>query len=72
MPQIFLMWTICKVFIEIVAILLLLYVFWGLGHKANGILAPQPEIEPAPPAVEGKILITGLPGKSLEAVSYAS
>ena len=30
-----------------------------------GILAPQPGIEPAPPALEGKVLTTGLPRKSL-------
>ena len=30
--------------------------------QAYGILAPQPGIEP--PAVEGKFLTTGLPGKS--------
>ena len=55
------MWTIFKVFIEFVTILLLFYV---LGHEACGILAPQPGIEPAPPAQEGKVLTTGPPGKS--------
>ena len=28
-------------------------------------LAPQPGIEPAPPALEGKVLTTGPPGNSL-------
>ena len=35
------------------------------GHEACEILAPQPGIEPTPPALEGEVLITGLPGKSL-------
>ena len=29
-----------------------------------GILAPQPGIELTPPALEGEVLTTGLPGKS--------
>ena len=45
------MWTVFKVRIEFVAILLLFYVFWFSGCKA-------------PPALEGKILATALPGKS--------
>ena len=52
----FFMWTIFKVFIEFVIILLLFY-----GHKACGILAPQPGIEPVPPALEGEVLTTGPP-----------
>ena len=40
--------------------------FWFFGRKACGILAPQPEIEPAPTALEGEVLTTGLPGKSLK------
>ena len=35
-----------------------------LGHKACGILAAQPGTELASLALEDKILITGLPGKS--------
>ena len=38
------------------------FVFFGC--KASGILGPWPGIEPAPPALEGKDLTTGLPGKS--------
>ena len=38
--------------------------FWPL-RKACGILVPQLEIEPAPPAVESLVLTTGPPGKSL-------
>ena len=37
--------------------------FWP---QACGILAPQTGIEPAAPALESEVLITGLPGKSLE------
>ena len=39
--------------------------FWFFGPEAGGILAPQPGIEPTPPALEGKVLTTGPPGKSL-------
>ena len=39
--------------------------FWFFGHEACGILAPWPGIEPAPPALEGEVLTTGPPGKSL-------
>ena len=63
------MWTIFKVFIEFVTILLLFYVLdfwpWGMWHVACGILAPTPGFEPAPPALEGEVLTTGPPGKSL-------
>ena len=38
--------------------------FQFFGHKAHGILAPRPRIEPAPPALEGKVSTTGPPGKS--------
>ena len=43
---------------------------WFFGHKACGILAPRPGIEPTPPALEGKFLTTGLPGKSLFLYSW--
>ena len=59
----FLMWTIFKVFIKLVTILLLFYVL-GFWREAYGILAPRPVIEPTPPALEGKVLTTGPPGKS--------
>ena len=39
--------------------------FWFFGREACGILAPQPGIEPAPPVLEGEVLTTGPPGKSL-------
>ena len=38
--------------------------FWFFGREACGILAPQPGIEPAPPALQGKVLTTGPSGKS--------
>ena len=38
--------------------------FWCFGHEACGILAPQPGIEPTPPALEGEVLTTGPSGKS--------
>ena len=41
------------------------FMFWFLGCKARGILPPWPEIQHTPPALEGKVLSTGLPGKSL-------
>ena len=40
------------------------FVFWFFGREACGILAPQSGVEPAPPALEGEVLTTGLPGKS--------
>ena len=39
------------------------------GRKASGILAPRPGVEPSPPALEGEVLATGLPGTSLLAHS---
>ena len=58
----FLMWTIFKVFIEFIIILLLFYVFGFFGHEACGILASWSVIKPAPLALEGKVLTTGLWG----------
>ena len=51
--KIFFMWTIFKVFIEFVTILLWFYVlvFW---LQVIRILAPHPGIEPTPPALEDK------------------
>ena len=59
------MWTICKVFIEFVTILLLLFMFLFFGPKACGILAPPPGIKPTSPALEGKVITSGPSGKSL-------
>ena len=59
------MWTIFKVFIESVVVLLLFYVLiFFFGSEACGILAPQPGVKPAPPALGGKVLTTGPSGKS--------
>ena len=58
--------TIFKVFTEFV-IMLPLFIFWCFCHEAYGILVPQPGInlDPTPPALEGKVITTGPPGKSL-------
>ena len=44
--------------------------FQLFGHKACGILASQPGIEPAHPALKGRILTTGLPGKSPDSLNW--
>ena len=41
-----------------------LFFFFLIYHRACGILASQPRIEPTPPAVEVRNLTTGPPGKS--------
>ena len=48
---------IFKVFIEFITILFLFFflMFWFFGIEACGILAPQPEIEPAPSALESEV-----------------
>ena len=53
------MWTILKVFIEFVTLLLLLFMFCFFGIQACGLLAPWPGMEPAPPVLEGEVLTTG-------------
>ena len=63
------MWTILKVFTELVTTLLLFFMFWLFGHEASGILAPRPGIEPALPALEGEVLTTRPPEKSLDLLS---
>ena len=40
--------------------------YWFFGKKACGILAPWSETEPALLALEGKVLIIGLPEESSE------
>ena len=40
------------------------FMFWFFGRQACGVLGHLTEIEPAPPALEGKVLTTGLPGMS--------
>ena len=57
------MWTIFKVFIEFVT-MLLCFMFLFFGHEAYEIFTPQLRIKPTPPALEGKVLTTGPPEKS--------
>ena len=65
----FFMWTVSKVFIEFVTILLLFYVFsFFFGHEVFVILARQAGIRLALPALKGRDLTTGLPGKSHSSV----
>ena len=45
--------------------------FWSSSHEACGIPAPQPGIEPAPPALDGEVLPTGPAGKSHGKSSFA-
>ena len=44
--------------------------FWFFGRETCGIFAPQPGIEHAPPVLEGKVLTTRLPGRSLTNSSW--
>ena len=44
--------------------LLLFLCFWSFGREERGILASQPGIESASPALEGEVLTAGPPGKS--------
>ena len=46
--------------------------FWLFGCKTCWILAAWPGIKPASPALGGKVLITGPPGKSLCLLSFLS
>ena len=39
--------------------------FWFFGHRACGILASLPGMEPETPALEGEVLTTEPPRKSL-------
>ena len=70
--KILLMWTIFKVFIGIVIILLLFYVFGVLALRHVGSSVPQSEIKPIPPALEGEGLTTGPPKKSLKSRPFLS
>ena len=62
--EIFLIWTVFKVFIEFITVLLVFYT-WFLALRHTGSQLPDPWIEPASPALEGGVLTTGRPGKSL-------
>ena len=37
--------------------------FWFVGQEPCGVLAPQPGMEPTPPASEDEVSTTGLPGE---------
>ena len=50
----FLMWTIFKVFIELLRYCFY-FMFWCFGYEAYGILVPRPGMEPASPALEGEV-----------------
>ena len=56
------MWTILLNFLQY----RFYFMVWFFGRKSCGILAPWPGIEPTPTALEGEILTTGAPGKSLD------
>ena len=59
------MWTIIKVFIEFVTTLLLFYVL-DFGYEACGNLSFLTRHQTHTPCIlEGKVLTTGRPGKSL-------
>ena len=45
--------------------------FWFSGSEVCGILVLQPGIELAPPALEGKVLTTGPPGKSHSSFNFS-
>ena len=42
------------------------FMFWFLGFKAYGILAPWPKIKPSTPELEDEVLTTEQPGKSIK------
>ena len=63
------MWTVLKAFIENLLQYCFCFMFWFFGHEVCWILAPQPGIEPALPALESEILTTGLRGRSQKALS---
>ena len=48
------------------------FMFWFFGPKACWILVPWPGVHSVPPALEGKILIPGPPGKSWDSIFQSS
>ena len=58
------MWTILKYLLNWLQYCFC-FLFWFFGHKACGILASWLGIEHTPHALEGQVLTTELPGKSL-------
>ena len=65
------MWTIFKLFIEFVTILLLFHVlvFWPRGMWDSQLLDQGSNQDPTP-ALEGEVLTTGPPRKSLSFVFF--
>lgn len=63
------LWTLFKVFLELVTILLPLPMLWFSGQRAHRILAPPPGIQPAPCTLEGQVLTIGLLRKVLAVFS---
>ena len=63
------MWTTFKVFIEFATALHLFYgkifVICLFVPETCGTLDPQSRVKLAPPALDGEVLTTGPPGKSL-------
>ena len=59
------MWTILIVFIEFIKIFVSVLYFGFFGCKACGILVPPPEIKTTHTALEGKVLTSGPPRKSI-------
>ena len=45
------------------------FMFWFFNLEACGVLAPYPGMKSTLPALEGKVLTTGLPEKSLDVFS---
>ena len=60
------MQTTFLVFIEFVTTVVSVLCFQFFYHEACGILVPQPGIKPTLPVLEGEVLTTGPPGKSLK------
>ena len=64
--KLFLMWTIfLKSLLNLLHYCFCSMLFWFFVHEACGIPAPWPGIKPTTPALEGEVLTTGPPGKSL-------
>ena len=58
------MWTIFKVLLNLKQFCFC-FMFWVFDWKTCGVLAPRPGIEPAPSPMEGEVLTTAPPAKSL-------
>ena len=65
--KVFLMWTILESLSNLLQYCFC-FMFWCFGFEACGILAPWIGTEPLSPASKGKVLTTGLSGKSWRAI----